>query len=79
MWLNNKGITNLLLIPQLETDGSRVTTDTLKEWVVYTPQGEKVVFKCDIDLCRGMSYIDVQEYTPGFALTNTKKHQKKGL
>ena len=61
MWLNNKGITHLDSIPQLEADGFRVTTDTiLTEWGVQTPQGEKVVFKRDKGMCCVIPYIDIQ-------------------
>ena len=45
MWLNESGIANLLSIPQLEADGFRVTCDTDTNWVVYTPQGHKIVFQ----------------------------------
>ena len=45
MWLNEGGIANLLSIPQLEKNGFRVTTDTHGEWVIHSPQGEKLQFK----------------------------------
>ena len=57
MWVNESRIANLLSIPQLEKDGFRVVTDTLGEWVVYTPQGEKIVFMKDTSLCNKMLYL----------------------
>ena len=39
MWVNDNGIANLISVPQLEKDGFHATTDTLAEWLVYTPQG----------------------------------------
>ena len=50
MWMNKKGITNLLSIPQLEEDGYIVDYNTKKDWVVTTPQGEKIKFKRDTGL-----------------------------
>ena len=40
MWLNRKGIANLLSIPQLERDGYTVDYNTKRNWVVTTPQGK---------------------------------------
>ena len=45
MWLNKQGIVDLLSIPQLEEDGFRILYDTLKEWVLHTPPGERIVFE----------------------------------
>ena len=36
MWLNTKGIANLLSIPQLEEDGYTVDYNTKRDWVVTT-------------------------------------------
>ena len=79
MRVNESRITNLLSIPQLEKHGFRVTTDTLTELVVYTPQGEKIVFLQDTGLCNMMSYIDVRQFKNDFALANIKTHQEKSL
>ena len=43
MSVSKSGIANLLSIPQIEKNGFGVITDTLGEWLVYTPQGEKIV------------------------------------
>jgi hypothetical protein len=71
VWLNKNGIANLILIPILEADGCEVSTQTKGVWVVYTPAGEKTVFKRDTRVCRGMPYIDLREKMDGFALIET--------
>ena len=76
---NEKGIANSIFIPQLEADESRVTTNTLTEWAVYTPQVKKIVFKCGKCTCHGMPCIAVHEYTQTFALVNIKEYIEKGL
>ena len=45
MWLNPKGIANLLSIPQLEADGFKVDYAAGEEWTVKTPKGECIKFK----------------------------------
>ena len=70
IWVNKSGIANLLSISQLEKDGSRVVTDTHREWVVCTPQGEKILFLRDTGLCNKMPYIDVRQFREGFAHAN---------
>eukprot|EP00957_Ditylum_brightwellii_P042554 3222072-Ditylum_brightwellii.AAC.1 len=39
-WLNEKGIANLLSIPQLEKDGYTINYNTKRNWVVTTPSGK---------------------------------------
>ena len=68
MWINEGGIANLLLIPQLEKDGFRVTSDTHGEWIVHSPRGEKLTFKRDTGNLKNMPYIDVDDITTAFAL-----------
>ena len=75
MWVDESGIENLLFIPQLGKDGFIITTDTLTEWVVYMPQGEKIVFLQDTGLYNRMPYIDVRQFKNDFALTNIEAHQ----
>ena len=65
MWLNKQGIPNLLSILQLEEDGYVVDYNTNRDWVVTTPQGEKIKFKRDTGLCNHMPYIDMKEQTVG--------------
>ena len=57
--LNEKGIANLISIPELEADGYVIKTDTNGEWQVVTPQGETIPFKRDKGICVGMTYIDL--------------------
>ena len=67
MWINEGGIANLLSIPQLEKDGFCVTSDTHGEWIVYSPGGEKLVFKRDTVNFKGMPYVDLHDVTTAFA------------
>jgi len=41
-WLNKKGITNLLSIPQLGKDGYVAVYNTKRDWVVTTPSGKEM-------------------------------------
>ena len=41
-WLNKKGITNLLSVPQIEKDGFIIDYNTNHDWVVTTPTDEKL-------------------------------------
>ena len=63
VWINGKGIANLLPIPQLEEDGYRVKYDTLGEWEVFTPQGDVIQFERDTGLCGRMSHLDLRKHT----------------
>ena len=67
MWINKGGIANLLSIPKLEKDGFCVTSDTHGEWIVYSPGGEKIVFKRDTGNLKGMPYVDINDVTTAFA------------
>ena len=84
MWINEGGIANLLSIPQLKKDGFRVTSDTHGEWIVYSPSGEKFVFKRDTGNLKNMSYIGVGDVTKAFAseafaLANIEAAQEKRI
>ena len=46
-WLNEKGIVNLLSIPQLEKDGYNIGYNTKQDWVVTTPSGKYLLFETD--------------------------------
>ena len=54
VWLNERGIMNLLSIPMLEEAGDKVSTHTDGDWKVTTPQGTVVVFKRNTGVCKGM-------------------------
>ena len=68
VWLNEKGITNLISIPMLEASGHTVSTHIKGEWKVVTPEGDTITFKRDTGLCAGMPYIDLREHKEGFVL-----------
>ena len=59
VWLNKKGIANLISIPMLEANGYNVSTHTRADWVMTTPEGKDITFKRDKGLCTGMPYIDL--------------------
>ena len=44
VWMNERGIANLLSILMLEDAGYIVYTHTKGDWVVTTPKGKKIVF-----------------------------------
>ena len=68
VWLNERGIVNLLSIPMLEEAGCKVSTHTDGNWKVTTPRGEVIVFKRDIGVCNRMPYIDLREHAEGLIM-----------
>ena len=71
-WLNEKGIANLLSIPQLEKDGYTIDYNIKQDWVVTTPSGKCLLFKTDsTGLCAGMPYLDVRENHEALVLIQT--------
>ena len=78
MWLNPKGIANLLSIPQLEADGFEVDYATGGGWTVKTPKGECLKFKRGSGLFNGMPYIDLREAHEGLAMLATVSKNYKG-
>ena len=71
VWLNKKGIANLLSIPLLEEAGYIVSTHTKSDWVVTTPKGKKIVFKRDTGICNQIPYIDLRKNMEGFTMVET--------
>ena len=74
---------NLLSIPCLEADGYNISYDTKKEWIVTTPKGTRIKFKRDTGLCKGMPYIDMQNFKEGAIMIETvrkkiRKFYKEG-
>ena len=63
---------------QLEEDGYCVTYDTLKEWILITPQGKRIVFKRDTDLWNRMPCTNIREHKEGFALVQTVRKNFEG-
>ena len=78
VWLNKKGIANLLSSPMLEESGYIVLTRTKSDWVVTTPKGMKIVFKRDKGICNRMPYIDLRENMEGFTMIEIIRKQFAG-
>ena len=70
-WLNEKGIVNLLSIPQLKKDGYTINYNTKRDWAVTTPSGKCLLFKSDTGLCAGMPYLDIRENHEALVLIQT--------
>ena len=79
MCINEKGIADLLSIPQLEDYGYRVTCDTLTNWIVHTPQGKQIMFKRDKGICNRMPYVKVKTFQEKLALINPDEHLTKNI
>ena len=77
MWLNERGVVNLLSIPMLEEAGYKVSTHTDGKWKVTTPRGEVIVFKHDIRIYNRMSYIDLREHAEGLVMLETGERTLK--
>ena len=71
VWLNERGIANLLSIPMLENAMYIVSTHTKGDWVVTTPKVKKIIFKRDTGVCKGMPYIILCEYKEGISMIET--------
>ena len=56
MWLVKNGIANLLSVNCLERDGFRVTSDSLGDWLVTSPDSGVLKFKSDTGVCEGFPY-----------------------
>ena len=79
MWINEKGITNILSIPQIYNNGYHITCDTLTNWVARTPQGEQIMFKRDKDICNRIPYVDMQNFQDKLSLINIYEHLTKNM
>ena len=79
VWLNEKGIANLISIPMLEASGYTVSTHTKGEWKVVTPEGDTIPFKQNTGLCAGMPYIDLREHKEGFVMIKTVRKNMAGF
>ena len=71
VWLNKRGIVNLLSILMLEEAGYEVSTHTDGEWKVTTPRGEVIVFKLDVRVCNRIPYIGLHEHAEGLVMLET--------
>ena len=67
MWLVRNKIANILCLPQLESEGYRVTYDSVIDWVIHLPDGTpmthstKLVLKRGRGLCAGFLYLDMAD------------------
>ena len=71
VWLNKKGIANLIFIPMLEASGYIVSTHTHTDWVVTTPEGKDIKFKRAKGVCTGMSYINLHDQKEDIVMIET--------
>ena len=71
VWVNKKGIVELISIPMLEASGYIVSTHTHADWVVTTPEGKYTTFTRDKGVCTGMPYIDLREQKEGLVMIET--------
>ena len=78
MWLNERGIANLLSIFMLEDEGYIVSTHTKGDWVITTPKGKKLIFKRDTGVCKGIPYINLREHKEGISMIKTVRKKFAG-
>ena len=71
VWLNKKGIADLISIPMLEESGYIVSTHTHVDWVVTTPDVKDITFKRDKGVCTGMPYIGLRDQKEGLVMIET--------
>ena len=79
VWRNKKGTTNLITVPVLEANEYIMSTHDHGNWVVTTPQGTDITFKCYVEICIGMLYIDLRDQAEGFimlkAINNSMRYE----
>ena len=78
VWINERGISNLLSIPMLEDAGYIVSTHTKGDCVVTTPKGKKIVFKRDTGVCKGIPYINLREHKEVISMIDTVRKKFEG-
>ena len=54
MWLACNGIANLISLPQLNSEGSHITYDTLTNWVIHMPGGPLCTLRTELLIKRGL-------------------------
>ena len=52
-----------------------MTSDTKGEWIVYSPRGEKLVFKRDTRNLKNMPFIELGDIVEAFAHANIEADQ----
>ena len=78
VWFNKEGIANLISIPMPEASGYIVFTHTHIYWVLTTPEGKDITFKCDKGVCTGMPYIDLCNQKEGLIMIETVRKNMGG-
>ena len=78
VWINNKGIADLISIPMMEAGGYIVSTHTHTYWVVTTPKGKDITFKRDKGVCTGVPYIDLREQKESIVMIETVRENMGG-
>ena len=61
IWLNEKGVDNLLSMTILEEAGYKVSTHTARDFEATIPKEEVILFTRNTGICKGMPYIDLHE------------------
>ena len=87
MWLVRNVIVNLLSLHQLESEGYRITYDTVTDWIIHVPDGllithgTKLVLKRSRGVCAGFPYLDMADpdYKDTVAMLQTVRANMKGL
>ena len=78
VWVNKKGIVELISIPMLEASGYIVSTHTHVYWVVTTPEGKYITFKRNKGVCTGMPYINLRDQKEGLVMIETVQENMGG-
>ena len=78
VWLNERGIANQFSIPVLEDFGYIVSTHTKGDLVLTAPKDNKIVFKRDTGVCKGMPYIDLCKHREGISIIETVRKKFVG-
>ena len=78
VWLNKKGIANLISIPILEASGYIVSTHINADWAITTLEGKDITFKRDKGVCTGMTYIDLHEQKEVLVMIETVRKNMGG-
>ena len=71
VWLNKKGVANLISVSMMEASGYILSTHTHADWVVTTPEGKDITFKRDKGVCTGMPYINIRDQKEGLVMIET--------
>ena len=79
VWLNKKGIADIISIPMLEVSGYIVLAYTHADWVVNTPEGKGITFNCDNEVCTVIPYINLREQKEGLVMIETVRKNMGGF